>query len=132
MNSNSIFDESMDRISLSEDVPYRRGGGGRDENPRNGLYGIEGSITNDTTVSNPRTMSSRITSWKKTLANKKKFDKYSKNAMLNPSVTAPTIESVRNTVIPYKQPNQYYRGNAVNLVRLGSQTSIRTDNEYAV
>jgi hypothetical protein len=128
--SNTIFKESLDRIKLTDDDPKSK------KRPfANGLYGNAGNIFNDNTVSNPRTMDSRVKSWRNTLANKKKYDRYSKNPMSygsTPSVSTPSIDSVRGTNIPYRQPDRYYASNAVNLVRLGNQTSIKTENEYAI
>ena len=126
-NSNTIFKESLDRIKLSDDSSNKK--------RAFGLYGLDGNIFNDTTVSNPRTMDSRVKTWRNTLANKKKYDRYSKNQMSygsTPSVSQPSIDTVRSTNVPYRQPDRYFAANAVNLVRLGNQTSMKTDNEYAV
>jgi hypothetical protein len=138
--SNTIFRESLDRLKLSEDNPKstKRAFSSSNNSPKSrssGLYGNAGTIFNDTTVSNPRTMDSRVKSWRNTLANKKKYDRYSKNPMSygsTPSVSTPSIQSVRDGSVPYRQPDRYFAANAVNLVRLGNQTSMKTDNEYSV
>ena len=42
-----------------------------------------------------------------------------------------TISEMRKNEIAYKQPNRKYKGNAVNLVRMGNRTAQLLDNEYA-
>ena len=45
--------------------------------------------------------------------------------------TAPnSLQTIRDAQIPYRQPGRQFRGNAVNLVRLGNQTSTRILNQY--
>ena len=125
MTSSSIFRQSLNRMNIFKD----------DSDDGSSLYGQAGSITNDTDMSNPRTMDSRLKNWQKILKNKQKYDKYNKNAMrygYGKSVVQPSIQSIRDTVIPYRQPNQFFANNAVNLVRLGNQAAIRTENEFAV
>jgi hypothetical protein len=128
-NSNTIFKESLDRIKLSDDSANGN------KTRAFGLYGLDGNIFNDNTVPNPRTMETRVKTFRNTLANKKKYDRYSKNPMsygYTSVVSQPSIDTVRSANIPYRQPDRYYAANAVNLVRLGNQTSMKTDNEYAV
>ena len=45
--------------------------------------------------------------------------------------TAPnSLQTIRDAKIPYRQPGRRVRGNAVDLVRLGNQTSVRILNQY--
>lgn len=42
-----------------------------------------------------------------------------------------SVSEVRGSDIPYKQPTRSYKNNAVNLVRLGNQTSYKINNQFA-
>jgi hypothetical protein len=45
--------------------------------------------------------------------------------------TAPnSLQTIRDAQIPYRQPGRRVRGNAVDLVRLGNQTSTKILNQY--
>ena len=41
-----------------------------------------------------------------------------------------SLSSIRETQIPYKQPNRSYKGDAVNLVRMGNSTITKIINQY--
>lgn len=51
--------------------------------------------------------------------------------MMSQGVSLGTINEMRSRDIKYKQPNRKIKSDAVNLVRLGNQTALKIQNEYA-
>jgi hypothetical protein len=133
---------------------------GKGDKQGDGLYGEEGGIYNNTDVPNPRTLDQRFAQLGVVGGNNGgnngggngprggfnlggrgansagKFVNLKNRNMTYSSVMGvggipmPSIKDVRSADIPYQQPNQTIKGNALNLIRRSNQRSILNNNEY--
>ena len=129
---------------------------GKGDKQGDGLYGEVGGIYNNTDVPNPRRLDQRFAQlWimggnggggggggggfnlgGRGAGGTGKFVNLKNRNMTYSSVMGvggipmPSIKDVRSADIPYQQPNQTIKGNAVNLIRRSNQRSILNNNEY--
>lgn len=105
------------------------------KNGDDGLYGAEGSMFNNSDVSNPRTLDQRFSRLGQQRMTKDfKINKYTNLKKLNKqkydTVSAPSLKEIRARTLGYVQPNSKVAGNSVELIRQSNATQMKLNNMF--
>ena len=119
LGENSIYarPKDMDLLESSKSDGYTRGDDMEDDNTATGGRSFNSSL-------NFKTLNKRSLSLKNR-SNKNKWVGMGQRSNLQP-----TLSDVRSAKIPVKIPSMYYKGNQVNLVRRGNQTTDLMSSQY--
>jgi hypothetical protein len=119
LGENSIYarPKDMDLLESSKSDGYIRGDDMEDDNTATGGRSFNSSL-------NFKTLN------KRSLSGKNRSSKNKWIGMGQRPTLQPTLSDVRSAKIPVKIPNMYYKGNQVNLVRRGNQTTDLISSQY--
>lgn len=119
LGENSIYarPKDMDLLESSKSDGYTRGDDMEDDNTATGGRSFNSSL-------NFKTLN------KRSLSGKNRSSKNKWIGMGQRPTLQPTLSDVRSAKIPVKIPNMYYKGNQVNLVRRGNQTTDLISSQY--